>query len=82
MQSEEFYSFLLSMLHLLQTSRHLLFRATVNERHVAAKAFGCAARVHGCVSSSHDEHMVSRVYGRVGVWVGCIHEVHACEIFV
>ena len=82
MQAEEVDTLLLGVLHLLEARRHLGFGATIDECHLCTKALRSAARVHSRIAATDYEHLLGLVDGRVGLRVGCIHEVHASEILV
>ena len=82
MQGEEVDTLLLSVLHLLQTSRHLSLRTTINECYVSTQTLSRTARVHSCVATTHYEHVLAQIHWGIGLRVGSIHEVHTSEVLV
>ena len=82
MERQEVDTFLLGVLHLLQTSRHLLLRAAINECYLSAQTLSSTARVHSGVTTTYYEHVLTQVDRCVGSRISRIHQVDTSEVFV
>ena len=82
MQAQEIDAFLLGMLHLLQTCRHLCLRTTVNQRDISTQTLGCSAGIHCGISTTYNQHFLADIHRGVCLGVSCIHQIDSGEIFV
>ncbi len=82
MQRQEVDTFLLGMLHLLQSGRHLHLRTTINQSYLSTQTLGCTTRVHSRITTTHYEHALSRIQRRISRRISSIHQVYARQILV
>ena len=82
MQRQEVDTFLLGVLHLLQTCRHLNLRTTINECYLSTQTLGCTTRVHSGVTTTHNEYALSWVQRGISSRISSIHQVHTGQILV
>ncbi len=81
-KGEEVDTLFLSMLNLFEACWHFGFRTTINQCDLSTKTLGCAARVHGSVSTTNNDNLFAKVHRSVGERIGSIHEVYTSEVFV
>ena len=82
-ESEEFDTFFLGVLHFFETSRHFGFATTINDEDLfSTETLGGTARVHSGITTTHYHYILGRVNRSIGIRVRSIHQVHASEVFV
>ena len=82
-QGEELDSFLLGVLHLFESCRHLFLATTVSDKHaLSTKAFCRTTAVHSGIAATHNHHVLCLLDGRSIFWVACIHQVDARQVLV
>ena len=83
MEGQELDTFLLGMMHLFDTCRHLFFGAAVDDhRPLGTETLGGTDGIHGGVSTTDDRYVLSVEQRCVGRRVGSVHEVDTGQVFV
>ena len=71
------------MFHFFQTSRHFCFRTAIdNHRFLCSQTTRGTYRIHRCISTTDYSHSLTECHRSIGIFAGCIHQVHTCQIFI
>ena len=83
MKREEFYTFLLCVVHFFKACGHFFFRTTIdNHSTLCAKTERRTNRVHRRVTTTDNGYALTKENGCISLLVRSVHQVYACEIFV